>query len=207
LSRVASLTARRAGRRRLRLLGWTLIGIGLVMILYWASGFLVAGWRQHEDQDAWRQLVTTASAAEGPTAALTRPAGGIDFRLRVPAAGYDAIVREGVGLDVLLRGPGHYPGSAWPGQPGVVGIAAHNVYWIRFDQLRPGDGVIVDTRYGTYRYRITRTMIIAADDTSVLQPAPGRQLALTTCWPLWAGEFATSRLAILAAVENRTSSL
>lgn len=177
------------------------------MILYWASGFLVAGWRQHEDQDAWRQLVTTASAAGGPTAALTRPAGGIDFRLRVPAAGYDAIVREGVGLDVLLRGPGRYPGSAWPGQPGVVGIAAHNAYWIRFDQLRPGDGVIVDTRYGTYRYRITRTMIVPADDTSVLQPAPGRQLALTTCWPLWAGEFATSRLAILAAVENRTSSL
>jgi len=43
-----------------------------------------------------------------------------------------------MGLDLLAIDPGHYPATAWPGQPSNIAVAADNVYWIRFDQLRPG---------------------------------------------------------------------
>jgi len=134
-----------------------------------------------------------------PPAGLARPVDGVDFRLRVPRLGYQAVVREGVAPDVLFGGPGHYPDTSWPGQPGNVGVAAHNVYWLRFDQLTRGDVILVDTRYGAFRYRVTRTTVAGASDRSVLAPAPDRRLTLTTCWPLWAGELAPARLAIFAA--------
>jgi sortase A len=127
-----------------------------------------------------------------------RPLDGIDFSLRVPRLGYRAVVREGVTEDVLFAGPGRYPDTSWPGQPGNVGVAAHNVYWLRFDQLRAGDDLAVDTRYGTFHYRVTSVQVVSAGDRSVLAPVPGRHLTLTTCWPLWAGQLAPLRLAVFA---------
>jgi LPXTG-site transpeptidase (sortase) family protein len=78
-------------------------------------------------------------------------------------------------------------------------VAAHNVYWLRFGQLRPGDAIAVDTRYGTFHYLVTSTRVVSPSDWSVLAPATGRSLTLTTCWPLWAGQLATQRLAVFAS--------
>ena len=158
--------------------------------------------RQLADGGRWQRIAGGTPAAAGrvpPPPALARPVDGVDFRLRVPRLGYQAIVREGVSPDVLFGGPGHYPETSWPGQPGNVGLAAHNVYWLRFDQLARGDAIVVDTRYGSFQYRVTGTRVADSDDRSVLAAAPGRRLTLTTCWPLWAGELAPSRLAIYAA--------
>ncbi len=182
-----------------RLFGLALVGAGLLLVLYCASAFGAAAWRQHGDEARWHQILAAGPGHVERASAAAAPVDGIDFRLLVPTVGYDAVVREGVGLDVLATGPGHYPGSAWPGQAGTVGIAAHNVFWIRFDQLRAGDELDVETRYGTFRYRLTGTQVVSPDDLSVLHPVPGRQLTLTTCWPLWAGQFANQRLAIFAA--------
>ncbi len=121
-----------------------------------------------------------------------------EWRQAVAEAGWDQLL-GGVSDEVLFGGPGHYPETAWPGQPGLVGVAAHNVYWLGFDQLRRGDDLLVDTRYGTFHYRVTSTRVVDAGDRTVLASAPGRRLALTTCWPLWAGELATMRLAVFAA--------
>jgi sortase A len=189
------------GRRWARRLGLALMAAGLLMVLYWASDFVAAGLRQRGDEARWEQLLAGAPArtgSQGVPAELARPVDGIDFRLRVPKLGYTAIVREGVGLDVLATSPGHYPATVWPGQPGNVGVAAHNAYWIQFSQLQPGDQLAVDTRYGSYSYRVTGSRIVTPDDSSVLRPAPDRQLTMTTCWPLWAGQFANRRLVIFA---------
>lgn len=110
---------------------------------------------------------------------------------------------EGVDQAALADGPGHYPGTAWPGQSGNVGVAAHNVFWIHFDQLRPGDDVDIDTRWGTYQYRVTGSRVVAASDQTVLAPTGDERLTLTTCWPLWAGALATRRLVISAAQVDR----
>lgn len=134
-----------------------------------------------------------------PPAQLARPVDRIDFRLRIPKLRYRAIVREGVGDDVLFAGPGHYPGTRWPGQGGNVGVASHNVYWLRFDQIARGDEIVLDTRYGSFAYRVTGVEVVSPADRTVLADAPDRHLTLTTCWPLWAGQFGSERLAIYAA--------
>ena len=98
---------------------------------------------------------------------------------------------------MLYSGPGHYPTTRWPGDPGTVGVAAHNVYWINFPQLARGDEIDLETRYGLYRYQVTRTEIVDPDNRTALVPdANGFHLTLTTCWPLWAGAFATQRYII-----------
>jgi LPXTG-site transpeptidase (sortase) family protein len=81
----------------------------------------------------------------------------------------------------------------------MVGVAAHNVYWINFPQLQKGDEIDIDTRYGTFKYRITYELIVNPDNRTVLVPdAPGYHLTLTTCWPLWAGAFAKQRYVIFS---------
>ena len=44
--------------------------------------------------------------------------------------------------------------------------------------------------------------MVAADDRSILVHTLGPRLTLTTCWPLWAGQFATQRLVFLADQVN-----
>ena len=129
---------------------------------------------------------------------LDRPVNGVAFTMSVPAIGYKATVLEGVGNNVLMHGPGHYPTSAWPGERGNVAIAAHNVYWLGFSRLKAGNQVEIQTRRGLYVYEITGSKVIDPSDTSVLAPTQENRLTMTTCWPLWAGAYATQRLVFTA---------
>lgn len=144
----------------------------------------------------------TQSIGEGlvgsvESAALDHPVDGVAFTMSVPALGYSATVGEGVDGAALERGPGHYPTTAWPGRAGTVGIAAHNVYWWNFDQLKPGDRVEIQTRSGRIAYTITSTRVTDPDDRTVLVNTTEHRIALTTCYPLWAGAFATRRLVFI----------
>jgi LPXTG-site transpeptidase (sortase) family protein len=136
-----------------------------------------------------------------PDATRPAPAGPVDgatFEMIVPSIGYRALVREGVGSNILSVGPGHYAGTPWPGQPGNVGVAGHNTYWLSFNRLRIGDRVEIRTQHGLYVYAITTTRVADPNDRTILAPTQGRQLTLTTCYPLWAGAFATKRLIFTA---------
>ena len=129
------------------------------------------------------------------------PVNGVAFDLTIGAIGYRAAVLEGVGEAQLQRGPGHYPDSAWPGQPGNVGVAAHNVYWLSFNRLRAGDEVVIQTKLARYVYKITGSKVVNPNDRSILvQGGTERRLVLTTWYPLWAGAYAKQRL-IFFAVE------
>jgi LPXTG-site transpeptidase (sortase) family protein len=130
--------------------------------------------------------------------AVDRPVNGVAFTMRVPALDYSAKVYEGTDEKTLLRGPGHYPTSAWPGRNGNVGVAAHNVYWLSFARLKAGDRVELQTRHGMFVYAITGSRVVQASDRTVLAPSADHRLTLTTCSPLWAGAFATKRLVFFA---------
>jgi sortase A len=187
-------------RVRGRLVPLALLLAGLVLVLGFLAEIGMGVLHQRQLDQRWRQAVAASPVPSRPSDPIQKPApvDGIDFAIRVPRIGYFAAVEEGVGSDVLYRGPGHYPATPWPGQPGNVGVAAHNTYWIAFGDLKAGDEVDLETRYGTYKYTVTGTRIVPADDRTVLAPTAGKQLTLTTCWPLWAGAFATRRLAIFA---------
>jgi len=142
-----------------------------------------------------------APATPSPSPALAPSSGPIDgvtFEMRVPAIGYRAMVRNGVGSNVLDFDPGHYPGTPWPGQPGNVGVAGHNTYWLSFNRLRVGDRVEIRTQHGLYVYEINGSSVVDPNDRTVLSATSDQRLTLTTCYPLWAGVFATKRLIFTA---------
>lgn len=180
---------------------------GLLLIVNFTYGMWHGFAQQQQLNHEWQQQVGTevGTSFTGPVGQvgidpkLQHPVKGIDFAIRVPKLHYFAAVREGVDTTVLYSGPGHYPGTVWPGNQGTVGVAAHNVYWINFPQLKPHDEIDIETRYGTFRYRVTGSRIVKPSDRTVVVPAaPGYHLVLTTCWPLWAGAFATQRYVIFA---------
>jgi len=172
---------------------------GLVLLATFGYGMWKGQDEQrHLDQQWQRYTIGTRDAAPravDPT--LRHPVAGIDFAIRIPKLNYYAAIKEGVDSGVLYAGPGHYPATRWPGQPGTVGVAAHNVYWINFPQLKNGDEVDLETRYGVYRYSVTWAEIVNPDNrTALVTDSNGYHLTLTTCWPLWAGAFATQRYVI-----------
>jgi LPXTG-site transpeptidase (sortase) family protein len=147
-------------------------------------------------QHAWDRA--RQSAADHPL--LFSPhTGDVVAKMSVPAAGYSAVVREGVSSRILDEGPGHLPGSALPGEPGNDVIAGHNGFWWRFGSLHPGDVVAVTSTTGKRTvYAIRSEEVVAPQDVTVAAPTAVDRLTLLTCWPLWLGALAPSRLAIVA---------
>jgi sortase A len=112
-------------------------------------------------------------------------------RLRIPKINVNVIVVEGVTLDRLAYGPGHYPQTADFGEKGVAGVAGHRTGWsapfFNLDKLGPGDEVIVETTRATYTYKVTGTTVVTPAHSEVLDGNPRSravtQLVLTTCTP------------------------
>ena len=137
---------------------------------------------------------TTASAPPAPVVPASYKGPRPLFRLTIPrlGAGWSRIVVQGVTLDSLAYGPGHYPQTPLPGELGTVGMACHRTGWgspcININQMRPGDPIYIDTVAGRYTYRVTSLpkQIEKTDgwvlngDLSSKDPY---RLAITTCTP------------------------
>jgi LPXTG-site transpeptidase (sortase) family protein len=190
----------RTSLRLLRVASLVCLLIGLYLLGSFAYGMWHGVSEQQHLNQVWRiEVGTRTPALHSLDRSLQHPLKGIDFAIRVPKLGYDAAVKEGIDSGVLYASPGHYPTTMWPGDPGTVGVAAHNVYWINFPRLSPGDEIDIVTRYGLFRYRVTGSRIVDPDNRTALVPnSNGYHLTLTTCWPLWAGAFATQRYIIFA---------
>jgi sortase A len=111
-------------------------------------------------------------------------------RLEIPKLGVDVVVVQGVSLEALRAGAGHYPDSPLPGERGNVGIAGHRTTYgrpfNRIDELAPGDKVILTTPIGRHVYEISRyPWVVPNVDWSVIDryPKKGSWLTLTSCHP------------------------
>ena len=210
-SSVARPAVRVSRRTRLRRTAGLVIAlIGAALLVGTAADFGAGLLQEHQLDQTWNQWRSVHSvpppSTHEPNPSWLHAVNGVDFAIAVPKIGYFAAVREGVGSATLAAGPGHYPTMKWPGQTGNVGVAAHNIYWIRFDQLQPGDEVVLQTRWGDYRYQVTGKRLVWPDDLTVLVQTTDHRLTLTTCWPLWAGAFANQRLIITAQQVSPTPS-
>jgi sortase A len=75
-------------------------------------------------------------------------------------------------------------GTALPGQPGHCAIAGHRDTWAAFlDNLRPGETLLLRTRRGVRRYRISSLRVASQEKIDVLEPTLGDRLTLITCYP------------------------
>jgi sortase (surface protein transpeptidase) len=218
-------------RTAARVLGELLVTAGLVVLLFVVYELWVTDWFAARDQQALDQQVHQTWSAPGtpgvdPTSV---PVGAAFAVLRIPRLGADfsRVVVEGSGQDELAQGPGHYAGTAFPGQPGNVAIAGHRVGkgspFLDLDLLQPGDPVVVETQNYWFTYRVLGDRatgdlgtdpsgipgreIVLPTDVDVIAPTPGaagsapsgQYLTLTTCHPKFS---ARQRLIIHAVLDG-----
>ena len=133
------------------------------------------------------------------TPARASPEGEAIAILRIPRIDLEKAVVEGVSVEALKRGPGHYPGTPLPGNPGNAAIAGHRTTYgapfLRLDELRPGDRIEVTTRDADATYEVTGSRVVNPTQNEVLEPTPDNRLTLTTCHPRYS---AAERLIVTA---------
>jgi sortase A len=200
--------------------GELLITAGLVLLLFvayqlvWTNVVARQAQGQVSDdiRDAWERP-PGQSAPAGPTLEDVDFGEGFAF-LRIPrlGRGYTVPVVQGVDLDDLARGVGHYPTTAGPGEVGNFAVAGHRATngepFAHLDRMRRGDVVVAETRDAWFTYVVDRTRIVLPSETWVIDPVPGkpnaepseRLLTLTTCNPRWAS---TERLIVFGHLEER----
>ena len=191
-------------RAGVRVTGELLITFGLVVLLFagyeiWGKSTIVNAHRDDLSQELAQAWAATPDPTVAPSPSATpspsKPpvAGKPIAGLYIPKFDKHWIVVEGVGPKDIRYAPGHYPGSAMPGQIGNFSVAGHRnraTFW-RLDELRKGDPIIVESKSEWYIYRVTQLRIVKPHQTEVVAPVPGRpgakptkaMLTLTTCNP------------------------
>lgn len=185
-------------------LGELCITLGVVLLLFvawqlwWTD--IAAGQTQraltHQLEQQW-QGPPRVSGKVPATTLKEIPMGDAFALIRIPRFGHDYVrpILQGVSLDILDRGVGHYPQSVNPGEVGNFAVAGHRVTYAKpFNQiaeLKPGDAVVVETRDTWYVYRVQRHTIVTPDRVDVVAPVPerpgakptARMMTMTACHP------------------------
>jgi sortase A len=185
--------------------GQTLITIGLVLLLFVAYELWWTGLTTRHDQ---HNLLNSLRHEWARGENLSDPPLGSGIAiLRIPRFGtnYSFVVVQGTSTADLIKGPGHYPNTALPGQIGNFTVAGHRTTYLHpfydINQLRPGDPIVLETRTMWFTYRVQnvpRTTaryqeIVSPSDVSVSYPVPDqpnasrvptqRVITLTSCNP------------------------
>ena len=94
---------------------------------------------------------------------------------------------EGIEEAAIHHGPGHWPGSAAPGQPGNTVFAGHRVthtqVFLDIDLLTPGDQIIFHMATGTFTYQVTEHLIVGPEATWIANPTPESTVTIFACHP------------------------
>ncbi len=107
--------------------------------------------------------------------------------IEIPAIGLSAQMFEGIRLSTLNNGPGHWPGTAMPGEIGNAVIAGHRVShhadFRHLDDLVAGDDVIMTTPAGRFVYKVLSSEIVKPDALWVVDQTPDATATLFACHP------------------------
>jgi sortase A len=135
--------------------------------------------------------------------------GKVVAEIQIPAIGVDQYVVEGTTETDLSKGPGHYIGTAMPGQAGNVAIAGHRTTngapFVGLGRLVPGDRIILTTTFGqNLTYMVSGTpQAVSPTDVGVLSYFGDNRITLTTCNP----EFSSSqRLVVVGMLKQPLAS-
>jgi sortase A len=204
-------------RRVVRGIGKTLISSGVLILLFvvyqlWGTGLTHDREQKNLRSQFARQLAgpavadtTTSTPATPSTAAppTTLPAalvnGDAAAVIDIPKIGLDEVVVEGVGVEELKKGVGHYPDTKMPGETGNAALAGHRTTYghpfNRIDELSMGDEISITTRAGTFRYSVMEKKVVTPETVEVLNDTTDNRLTLTTCHPKYSAE---QRLIVVA---------
>lgn len=200
--------------------GRMMIRAGVLLLLFvvyqlWGTGLATA--RAQDSLDAkFRALQQETPIPSDPATAPTdlpipEPGDPIG-RIEIPRIGVDFIMVQNVDLKYLQNGPGHFPQTPLPGQPGNAALAGHRTTYKapfnRVDELDPGDIITITTLQGTFTYRVDAHpdaegamrlghFIVNPDELSILDQNVGNRLTLMACNPKYS---AATRIVVTATL-------
>ena len=214
--------------RVLSAIGRTMITAGVLILLFvayqlWGTGIREAQAQSRLDKELAQKLADaptitappstttpgTLPPATAPPLAEAPQAGDPIGRLEIGKIGLNAVVVEGVGVDDLKDGPGHYPDTPMPGQKGNAAIAGHRTtYGAPFasvDELVPGDTIQVTTVQGRFTYAVIAQedgsghLIVSPDQVEVLNDVNDNRITLTACHPKYS---ASQRIIVVGVLQG-----
>ena len=108
--------------------------------------------------------------------------------VNIPAIGLnDHKVVEGITLTAINEGPGHWPGSALPGQRGNAVFPGHRTTYSHpfydIDALVPGDEMTFTMADGTHTYAVTESFIVSPEDLWVVDQTENSTATIIACHP------------------------
>lgn len=147
--------------------GELLLTAGVLLVLFviyeafWTN--LASGRLQAEAaaglEEQWGDAPSPVAVRE-PAPPPVPPLGDPFARVHLPTLGPDAVyaVVEGVRAEDLRTGPGHYPGTQMPGEPGNSALAGHRngsgAVFEHLDRLNSCDAIVVETETQWQIYRL-----------------------------------------------------
>lgn len=213
----------------LRILGKFLIsvGVGIFLFVLWTlygTGIYTARQQNRLAEEFDRLPVFERQDPEGrplpagPPPGFDPAPGAPVFRMRMPTIEDDPMmVVEGVGVDELKLGPGHYPScragferplctrypETFPGEEGRVIVSGHRTtygqpFW-SLDEMERGDPIHIETRWGDFTYIVRDKEIVPPDSRAIVVESDKAELVLTTCNPKYS---AAERLIVYADLET-----
>jgi sortase A len=204
-----------------------MITLGLVLLLFVAYELWWTGLTTKHDQKVLLKTIHQEWARGHSTTQVRGLKGpklgsGIAI-LRIPRLGkhYLFVVVQGTSTDDLIKGPGHYPGTAMPGQVGNFSVAGHRTTYLHpfydINRLHVGDAIVLETAKTWFTYRVQdipgtaaqHKEIVSPSDVSVAYPVPDqpnaakapveRVLTFTSCNPRYS---ASQRIVIHALLAS-----
>lgn len=190
---------------RSRLLGYALFCAGGLSVAFAGGRYAQGLWQQQAARRAWNEAeakAVVALARRAVTANGLRPLpvvpGAPVARLLIPRLRLDEIVMEGVDDFALNAGPGHLPGSAFPGERGNSIISAHrDRHFSRLGDIQLGDTIVTESGTHSTKWVVLSKRVIDAD-APALYHTTDATLTLTTCWPIRYIGTAPERLLVVA---------
>lgn len=205
----------------IRTLGKLFISVGMGVLLFvgwtlWGTGLYTARQQDRLERQFERQQEVEAVETRGyhgPPVGFDPGPGVPVFRIQIPSIDLSRIVVEGVGVDELRTGPGHYPEcrpgfeaplctpfkEIWPGERGRVIVSGHRTtygqpFW-DLDQLSKRDVINVQTKWGDFEYLVSKIETVPGNSRAIVVQSNDAQLVLTTCHPKFS---AAERLIVYA---------
>lgn len=191
-----------------RLLEWTLIGGGVLMLAIWAGVTLwgnlasraeIAEFERSlavPDQALWSDARKTAyleNLDRDPSAAIAL--------LNIEKLGIRSPVYDEVNELNLNRGVARISGTATLSESDNLGIAGHRDSFFRpLKDIAIGDAIELRSPLGTTTYHVVETLIVEPEDVWVLDPTTQATLTLVTCYPFYFVGSAPERFIVRAVV-------
>ncbi len=127
-----------------------------------------------------QQIVPTKTVSVSIPAGVGKEMG----KLMIPKLNIAIPIFRGSSDQELKKGVGHVLGTAFPGEKNNMVLTGHrDTVFRKLGEVEKGDILKIENDGVVYTYKVRKTRIVEADDSTVIVPKRKATLTLSTCYP------------------------